>query len=147
MRERARVCEWERERKRVRKRDNKSMLNPSLPDSQFRETNLRWPPFLRISLVSFFGSWTRDPPFRRPIAAARYYSLDFNGYGHERKFIRYFASSSIFYRRANAIDVERSPRHGSTLYIPVSAFPFLTYCGEKRDEEQSRSMCVRIIKA
>jgi len=146
-----RVRGWENVKKRKWKHDNKSMLNPSLPNSQFRETNLHWPPFLRISLVSFFESWTRPRPFgaRSRLHDTIYWILN----GRGKKFIRYSHSSasSILLpaadRWADAIDVERSPVHKSTLYIPVSAFPFLTYCGEKRDEEQSRSMCVRTIKA
>lgn len=129
----AKEREWERgrergDRKGARARDNKSMLKLIITGLAISgDTNLRWPPFLRISLVSFSEAG-RDTSLRRPIAIATFTGFQ-TDVGRNLFVIRISGTSPFYQRRIDAriaIDVKRPrPRLGSTLYIPVSAFPFL----------------------
>lgn len=112
----------------------KSMLNPSLPDSQFWQINLHWPPFLRISSISVFESWTRSRGVRSQLRRATFRMLD-----GRKKFIIHFSLEHELHfspttnQRADAIGITRSRVHILEVLFTyrVSAFPFLNYRGEE----------------
>lgn len=118
MSERTRVREGKRkgDRKGARARDNKSMLKPIITGLAISgDTNLRWPPFLRISLVSFSEAG-RDTSLRRPIAIATFTGFQ-TDVGRNLFVIRISGTSSTLFTSGEQTRESRStskgPVHGS----------------------------------